>query len=245
MLDTLRVKIKSSTFISLVAVFASFIIVCDSLVSAGLPYSGVWYSWIFISEPITGIILGPLTGFFSNFIGVMIGHSINFVDVYEFLFTLGAPIGAMISALVFRGKWGIALAYYFALLGGYFVVPIAWQLPFWGMWDVYLAFTVLLATVAITTKWKNLWNVKSKARLICILALSTFIGLEADVLFRIFLLIPCQTYQLFYNWDVGALQALWAMGAVETPIKAAISVIVTVLVGPPIIHVARRMSLSV
>jgi len=244
MVDTSRV-IKSSTFVSLAAVFASFSIVCDSLVVPFLPYSGVWYSWIFISEPITGIILGPLTGFFSNFIGVMIGHSINFVDVYEFLFTLGAPIGAMISALVFRGKWGIALTYYSALLGGFLVVPVAWQLPFWGMWDVYLAFVFLLVATTITTKRKNLWNVKSNARLVYILTLSTFIGLEADVLFRIFIFIPCQTYRLFYGYNASILQAIWAAGAVETPIKAAISTIITVVIGPPIISVARRMGLSV
>lgn len=239
-------KMKSSTFVSLAALFASFSIVCDSLVVPPfLPYSGVWYSWIFISESITGIILGPLTSFFSNFIGVMIGHYINFVDVYEFLFTLGAPLGAMISAFVYRGKWGIVLTYYLALLGGFFVVPISWQLPFWGMWDVYLAFIVLFAVAIAATKWKTLWDIKSKVRLFYILALTTFIGLEADVLFRIFILIPCQTYRLFYNWDVGALQAIWAMGAVETPIKAAISITITVLVDPPIIHVARRMGLSV
>ncbi|MEM2972126.1 MAG: hypothetical protein QW270_06885 [Candidatus Bathyarchaeia archaeon] len=235
---------KSSTFVSLVAVFAAFIVVCDSLVCF-LPYSGVWYSWIFISESITGIILGPSAGFFSTFVAAMVGHSINFMDVYEFIFTLGAPVGAMISALVFRGKWGIALTYYFALLGGYFVAPIAWQLPFWGMWDVYLAFAVLLVTAIVATKWKNPWEVKSKLRLVYILGLSTFIGLEADVLFRIFILIPCQTYRLFYGWDASVLQGIWAMGAVETPIKVAISVIVTVLVGPPIINIVRRMSLPV
>lgn len=65
-------KLTSATFISLVAVFAAFNIVCDSLVVPPLlPCSGVWYSWVFISEPITGIILGPLAGFFSNLVGVM------------------------------------------------------------------------------------------------------------------------------------------------------------------------------
>jgi hypothetical protein len=245
MLDTSCKKIKSSTFVSLVALFASFNIICDSLVVPFLPYSGVWYSGIFISEPITGIILGPLMGLFSNFIGVMIGHSINFVDIYESLFTLGAPIGTMISAFVFRGKWGIALTYYLALLGGFFVVPIAWQLPFWGMWDVYLGFAFLLVTAAITKKWKNLWNTKSKARLVYILILSTFIGLEADILFRIFIFVPCQTYRLFYGYDASVLQSVWAIGAVETPIKATISTIITVLIGPPIINVARKIGLSV
>ncbi|MGB9854113.1 MAG: hypothetical protein ACPLRY_04825 [Candidatus Bathyarchaeales archaeon] len=239
-------KKLNAVFISIVAVFAAFNIVCDSMVVPPLlPYSGIWYSWIFISEPITGIILGPLASFFSNLVGVMAGHFINFIDIYEFLFTLGAPIGAMISALVFRGKWGIVLAYYFALLGGFFAAPVSWQLPFWGMWDVYLAFAVLVVTAVVAAKWKSLWNVKSNIRLVYILALSTFIGLEADVLFRIFIFVPCQTYRLFYGYDVSVLQAIWAMGAVETPIKVALSTVVTVLVGPPIISAARKMGLSV
>jgi len=243
--QTLDGKKSNSVFISFVAVFAAFIIVCDSLVVPFLPYSGVWYSWIFISEPITGIVLGPIIGFFSNLVGAMIGHSINFVDFYEFLFTVGAPIGAMISAFVFRGKWKIAILYYLTMFLGLFVVPVTWQLPFWGMWDVYLAFLLLILAALAATRWRNLWDAKSKTRLIYILALSTFIGLEADVLFRIFILIPCQTYSLFYGWDVTVLQAIWAAGAIETPIKAAISTIVTVLIGPPIIGIARKMGLSV
>jgi hypothetical protein len=37
--------------------------------STPLPYSGVWHSWIFISEPITGILLSPFTGFFHAYWG--------------------------------------------------------------------------------------------------------------------------------------------------------------------------------
>jgi hypothetical protein len=239
-------KLTNSTFISLVAVFAAFIIICDSLTASYLPLStDVWHSWIFISEPITGIMLGPLVGFFSNLVGAMIGHSINFKDVYEFLFTLGAPIGAAVSALIFRGKWKMPIAYYLVLLIGYFAVPVAWQLPLWGMWDVYLAFAILVATSIVATKWKGFWNIESSARLVYILALSAFIGLEADVLFRIFIFVPCQTYSLFYSLDVGSLQVMWAAGAVETPIKAGLSTLVTALTGPPIISVTRKMGLRV
>ena len=229
----------------MIAIFAAFNVICDSLVSSPLPYSGVWHSWIFILEPLTGIILTPLASFFSALIGVMIGHFVNFLDVYEFLFTLGAPIGAMISSLIFRGKWSIALIYYTALLGAFFVTPVSWQLPFWGMWDVYLAFICLLITSVMVKKWKTLWNTKSSSRLIYILALSTFIGLEADVLFRIFILIPCQTYQLFYNWDVNALQGIWVLGAVETSTKAALSTIIAATVGLPIITAIRKMGLNI
>ena len=237
-------KNEKSTFVSFVAIFAAFNVICDSLVSSPLPYSGVWHSWIFILEPLTGIILTPLASFFSALIGVMIGHFVNFLDVYEFLFTLGAPIGAMISSLIFRGKWSIALIYYTALLGAFFVTPVSWQLPFWGMWDVYLAFICLLITSVMVKKWKTLWNTWSSSRLIYILALSTFIGLEADVLFRIFILIPCQTYQLFYNWDVNALQGIWVLGAVETSTKAALSTIIAATVGLPIITAIRKMGLN-
>ncbi|MEM3565257.1 MAG: hypothetical protein QXK18_00065 [Candidatus Bathyarchaeia archaeon] len=239
-------KLERSTFIALISVCAAFNIICDSLIVPPiLPYSGVWYSWIFISEPITGILLGPLAGFLSNFIGVMIGHFINYVDAYEFLFTLGAPLGAMISALVFRRRWGMVLTYYFALLGGFFVAPVSWQLPFWGMWDVYLAFAILLFLAVITSKWKSLWDTKSEKRLIYILVLSVFIGLEADVLFRIFIFVPCQTYNLFYGYGVASLKAIWALGAVETPIKVSLSAIITSIVGPPIINAVRKLKLSI
>lgn len=239
-------KLKKSTFIAMLSVCAAFNVICDSLIVPPiLPYSGVWYSWIFISESITGILLGPLAGFFSTFIGVMVGHFINYFDVYEFLFTLGAPLGAMVSALAFRRKWGMVLTYYLAFLGGFFVTPVSLQLPFWGMWDVYLAFVTLLFLAVITTKWRDLWNIKSQKRLIYVLALSVFIGLEADVLFRIFIFVPCQTYHLFYGREVAELQAIWALGAVETPIKVGLSAIITSTVGPPIINAIRKMKLPI
>jgi len=237
-------KLKDSVFVSLIAAFASFNVVCDLLIGPPLPFSGVWYSWIFISEPITGIILGSWAGFFSSFIGVMIGHFVFFRGAEEFLFTLGAPIGTMISALVFRGKWKIVFIYYLVLLGAFFATPIAWQLPFWGMWDVYLALGFVFVVILLVERWKKLWNAKSSACLFHILALSTFIGLEADVLFRIFILIPCQTYQLFYGYNVNALQAIWVLGAVETSTKAALSTIITVMIGPPIITVVRKMGFA-
>lgn len=134
---------KKSLFISLVAIFASLNVVCDSL--AGIPQfaEGVWYSWIFVIEPLNGIILGPYTGFLSTFIGVMIGHFIYFRGTHEFLFTLGAPVGAMVSGLLFNGKWKIVFMYYTLLFTAYFVTPIAWQLPIWGMWNTYCAYIAL------------------------------------------------------------------------------------------------------
>jgi hypothetical protein len=175
----------------------------------------------------------------------MLGHFIYFRGVEEFLFTLGVPIGTMISAFVFAGKWKIALIYYLALLGAFFATPISWQLPFWGMWDVYLALGCLFVVIIVIEKWKNLWNTKSNTCLLYVLALSTFIGLEADVLFRIFLFVPCQTYRFFYGFDALALQSIWVLGAVETSTKATLSTAVAVIVGLPIVNVIRKMGPAV
>ena len=109
----MRVKgFKKSSFVALTAVFASFNVVCDSLM--GLPQlsSGVWYSWIFLIEPVTGIVLGPRGGFLATLIGVIIGHTLYPRGQYEYLFTLGAPVGSSISAIIYRKKWKIVLIYY-------------------------------------------------------------------------------------------------------------------------------------
>jgi len=236
-------KFKKSSFVSLISVFAAFNVICDSLMSLPLPFSGVWYSWVFIATPISGILLGPYAGFLSSFIGVMVGHSMVFRGSEEFLFTFGAPIGAMISALLFRGRWKEVLVYYLILLGAFFVTPVAWQLPLWGMWDVFFAFGCLLTVIVAMQKWKNIWNTRASTNLLYILALSAFIGLEADVLFRIFIFVPCQTYQSI-GFNVLDLQYIWGMGAIETPIKAALSTLITAITGPPMIMAVRKMGLT-
>ncbi len=232
-------KMKKSVSVSLMAIFAAFNIVCDSLM--GLPElsAGVWYSWIFLSEPITGILVGPYIGFLSSLIGVLIGHTVYFRGSHEFLFMLGAPLGAMIAGLLFRGKWKAVLIYYTLLLAAYFITPVAWQLPLWGMWDVYCAYMVLLIAVIGGTFRENLWKAEAKG-LLYPLAVCSFIGLEADVLFRIFLFIPGQTYRLFYGFDVDALRLIWIAGAFETPVKVALSTIVVLIVGPPLVKTLKE-----
>lgn len=235
-------SLRKSRFVSLVAVFAAINIAFDSLGGLSELSSGVWYSWIFIMEPINGIVLGPYAGFLSNFIGVMIGHCIYFRNPYEFLFTFGAPTGAMVSGLLFRGELKTVSTYYTMLLAAYFITPIAWQLPVWGMWNVYLAYAILLVMAVVLRK--KLWKLKSK-RLLATIAICAFVGLEADVLFRIFVLVPCQTYRIFWQ-DVGVdtLRSWWIMGAAVTPIKVAISTLVTTLIGPPLIKIIKKIGFS-
>jgi len=230
-------KLSTSQLVALTAIFASLNVVSDSLMSLPEPPSGVWYSWNFLIVPITGIVLGPLLGFLSVLVGVLVGHCIYFIDVYEFLYTVGAPIGAAVSALLFKGKWKLALSYYAILFTAYFITPIAWQLPLWGMWDTYIAFAALIAVVFLTKK--GFWGRRPRMWPILLAAIA-FVGLEADVLFRIFIFVPGQTFRLFYGFRVEDLKLIWASGAVFTPIKVAFSVVATVAIGLPLIKVLRK-----
>ena len=226
----------------MIALFASFNVICDSLI--GLPglSSGVWYSWIFIVIPITGIVLGPYAGFFSTFVGVLIGHSIYFRDAFEFLFTFGAPIGAMMTGFLYTGKWRIVLVYYTILLGVYFLTPISWQLPIIGIWNILLAYTILLV-IPVLIIWKNSWNTNPKRRGY-VIALSSIVGLEADILFRIFVLIPLQTYRFFYNIGLDTLIPLWIEAAAITPIKVGISVLFSITIRLPLIKILEKLDLQ-
>jgi hypothetical protein len=230
-------KIGKSQMIALVAVFAALNVATDSLASLPEFPSGVWYSWNFLTVPLTAIVLGPLLGSAATFIGVMVGHYVYFIDAYEFLFTVGAPIGAAASALLFAGKWKPVLVYYTALFTAFLATPVAWQLPPWGMWDTYLAFALLVASVLLIRK--GLWKPEPRV-LPLVLVLSAFVGLEADVLFRVFLFVPCRTYSLFYGFDIATLQVIWSGAALITPIKAILSTVITALVGYPLIKTMRK-----
>ena len=98
--------------ISLIVVFAVISIALDSLVTPGFS-SGIWYGWVFIMSPISGIVLGPRDGFIATLISVIVGHSIVFREsVFEFVFTFGAPIGSAVAGLIFRGEKSKILVYY-------------------------------------------------------------------------------------------------------------------------------------
>lgn len=230
----LEISIRRSQKIALISMFAALNAIFDSIALPPQLSSGVWYGWIFIIAPLNGIILGPLLGFTSTLIGVLIGHSIVLrgeVALYEYLFTLGVPLGAMVSGLLYQKKWRLIFAYFGILLTAYFFTPVTSTLPLWGIWDTILAFAVLFVINLLpnsirTWLWKKPFT----------LPLMAFIGLEADILFRIFLFISCQTYQLFYGFSVEALEAIWVTAAFITPIQVVISIVVTAIVGP---HVLR------
>jgi hypothetical protein len=189
---------------------------------------------VFLLSPTNGILLGPFDGFITTLLSVLIGHTLVFREsIYEYIFTLGSPIASLAAGLLYRGSRGGILIYFTAFLGAYFLTPISRKLPVWGMWDIYLAFITLI-----------LWSILYKygvgflERREVGLAFAAFIGLEADILFRIFLLVPARGYNIFYGLTPEVLAAIWAVPApLITPIKVAIAVFLTVILVPKILNV--------
>lgn len=217
---------EKSRFVSKVAIFTALTAILDALIIPQLS-SGIWFGLVYLIIPITGILLGPRMGFISTLIGVFVGHAISPRGLEEFLFTLGAPIGALMSSYLYQKRWIPLFVFFTFSLVTYFLTPITHVLPFWGMWDVYIAYFTLLLVIGIihlrSKWWENNWVRYS---------LSAFIGLESDVLFRIFLFIPVGTYQSIYGLPEEILVSIWVAGALITPIKVGVSTLLTTFIGP-------------
>jgi uncharacterized membrane protein len=217
---------EKSRFVSKIAIFTALTAVLDALIIPQLS-SGVWFGLVYLIVPITGILLGPRMGFISTLIGVFVGHIISPRGLEEFLFTLGAPIGALMSSYLYQKQWIPLFGFFTFSLVTYFLTPITRVLPLFGMWDVYIAYFLLLLVIGIihlrSKWWENNWVRYS---------LSAFIGLESDVLFRIFLFIPLGTYQSIYGLPEEILASIWVAGALITPFKVGVSTLLTTFIGP-------------
>jgi hypothetical protein len=218
--------------VALIGVFAAITTVLDTILTPGFS-SGVWYGWVFVITPINGIILGPIDGFITTLISVLAGHTLVFREsIYEYIFTLGAPIGALITGLVFKGENRLALGYYALLLGGYFLSPIGRSLPLWGMWDVYVAFAILLGMTLFGRRLGEMIGSNSRT----LAALGALIGLEADVLFRIFVFVPLRGYEFFYGFTKEILAMIWAVPApLITPLKVGVALFISTILAPLIL----------
>lgn len=188
-------------------------------------------SWIILIMPLEGIILGPTMGFSAGFIGYLLGWFIR-PRAEPMFFGLGEPIGAFCAGLIAQRKWPHALFLYSTMLLAFFVYPLTSTLPLWTLWNIYIAFFCILLFPALS---KTLKLTTSHAQNLPItLGFAAFIGTEADVLTRIFLLVPLNGYQW---WGIPAriLPTVFVLGAFQTPFEAIISIIAAIIIGVPLL----------
>jgi len=230
-------NLTGSRSIAFTAIFAAMIAVLDSIpIFLLIPgfYGGIWDSLAFMLSPLIGILLGPIAGAISVFIGGLVGHLVYFRDPIELLFMVGAPVGAGMAGLVFQERWRSAFAIYSLFLLGYFITPVTWSLSLLGVWDVLVGFAIILSVTILSNLKKEGKSILSSTNLKLILA--TVIGLEADILVRIFILIPGQMWSLYYVMPLEVLQGLWIVAGIITPIKVVLAAVATISIGQALLR---------
>ena len=232
---------NSSRIAAFVAIFAALIAVLDIIPAFGFT-SGVWDSWAFLLSPIVGILLGPYLGAISVGLGSLLGHTIYYRNPTEFLFMLGLSMGAAVAGFVYQRRWKPVFGIYTAMLLGYFIYPVTWGLPLWGIWDILVGYVILLIYSVATTR--GIWSNTSERYTLLLLLFCTVIALETDILFRVFVLVPGQVHWLL-GMTPEILYVIWLIAGIITPIKVVLAAIVVITLGLQLLRILERYGDSV
>ena len=196
---------------------------------------GLWRNWAIYLAPIEGIVLGPWAGFSAALIGSVVARAIKPIDVWMFGI-VAEPLGVLAAGFLAKGQWKPVIAIYAVMLTAYFVHPFGRWLPLWTILDILLAFAFIYPVAKIS---KNLFEENVK-RLPISLVLVSFIGTVTDALTRVFLLIPAGFY-MFFGWSPEVVYSIFVMGAVDSYIEDVLVVIVSLVVGVPLLLALRRI----
>lgn len=223
----------SAKTISLVGIFAALHVILYYISSV------LWRSWSVYLEPIIGIILGPWTGFLAAFIGSIAARIIKPSEFWMFGI-IAEPIGAMICGFLVKGRWRPAAAIYAIMLAAYFIHPLGRWLPLWTILDILLAFALIYPASKLGEKMFE----ENIRHLSIGLILVSFIGIVADALTRIFLLIPVGLYA-FFGWTPEAVYYVFTIEAVKSFIEDALIVAVSFLVNVPLLAALRNVKIKI
>ncbi|MEM2936425.1 MAG: hypothetical protein QW231_04520, partial [Candidatus Bathyarchaeia archaeon] len=225
--DMRRLSTKN---LALVGVFAAFHVILYFMSPPAL-----WRNWAIYLEPIEGIVLGPWAGFSAALIGSIVARMIKPIDVWMFGI-VAEPMGVLVSGLLAKGRWKPAVAIYAFMLTAYFVHPFGRWLPLWTILDILIAFALIYP---VAKMGKGLFEEDVK-RLPLSLILLSFIGTVTDALTRVFLLIPAGLYILL-GWPLEDVYLVFVFGAIDSYIEDGLVVLVSFLVGAPLLVALRRI----
>jgi hypothetical protein len=217
--------------VALVGIFASFHVVLY-LMSVGL-----WRNWAIYLEPIEGIILGPWAGFSAALIGSMTARVFKPTDLWTFG-VIAEPLGVLACGLLAKGRWKPTVAIYVLMLAAYFLHPLGRSLPIWAVLDILLA----LALIYPAAKLSGGLHREDIKYLSLALILISFVGIATDSLARVFLLIPMGFYA-FFGWTPEVVNLIFITGAIDSYVEDVLVVIVSYLVGVPILLALQKYPL--
>jgi len=201
---------------------------------------GVWRNWAIYLEPLEGIILGPEAGLYAALIGSVAGRIMRPPDPASWIYgVIAEPLGVLVCAFLARGKWKSVLPVYTIMLASYFAHPFGRWFPLWTVLDSLAAF-VLIYPVAKIGGWVLKGNVK---RMSLSLVLISFVGIATDALTRVFLFVPAGLSLMFTSSPAIAYE-IFVAGAVGSYIEDVLVVIVSFIVGIPLLVALRKIPVS-
>jgi len=205
-------------------------------------FPGLWRRWSIVMIPLEGMIGGPVLGASAAIIGVVVGRVAKpeFFFVENF-FGIAEAVGAMAAGFLFTRRWKGVLAIYIFLLGAFLLHPLAKVIPLWTLWNVYLAFLMILPAAYFV---KRLSDGKRGAKILFpAIALTTFVSVELDVMIRVFMLIVLGLYQV-YPIPIDLLPQIFIVGAFTTPVEAVYAVVACTVVGVPLLISLKKSGLT-
>ena len=170
-------------------------------------------------------------------LGSFLGHTIYYRDPTEFLFMLGLSMGAAVAGFVYQRRWKPVFGIYTAMLLGYFIYPVTWGLPLWGIWDILVGYVILLIYSVATTR--GIWSNTNDRYTLILLLFCTVIALETDILFRVFVLVPGQVHWLL-GMTPEILYGIWLVAGIITPIKVVLAAIVVITLGLQLLRILEQ-----
>jgi hypothetical protein len=189
---------------------------------------GLWRNWGIYLEPIEAIILGPKIGFSAAFVGGSIARFAK-PDSFWMFGIIAEPVSVLVAGFLARNRWKPVLAVYVIMLSAYFIHPFGRELPLWTILDIIFALLLIYPAARFS---RNLFSTDFK-RLPMALVLISFVTIATDSLVRVFLLVPCGLYGLFFE-SFNDLYFVFVGAAIDSYIEDLIVVIVSFLVGVPL-----------
>ena len=190
---------------------------------------GLWRNWGIYLESIEGISLGPKIGFLAAFLGSSIARMIK-PDAFWMFGVIAEPVSVLMAGLLAKAKWKTVLAVYTIMLSAYFIHPFGRALPLWTILDILFALFLIYPAAKLGG---NLFKTDVK-QLTIALVLISFVCIATDSLVRVFLLVPCGFYGLFFG-SFDALFGEFVRAAADSYIEDLIVVVVSFIVGVPLI----------
>jgi hypothetical protein len=198
---------------------------------------GLWRNWGIYLEPVEAVILGPEIGFSAAFVGSLVARIVRPDPLWMFGL-IAEPVSVLMTALLARARWKPVLIAYAVMLSAYFIHPFGRALPLWTILDILLALMLIYPAARLS---RALFGKDVKSLAIALVTVS-FVCIATDSLVRVFLLVPCGLFGVFFP-SYEALYTTFVAGAASSYVEDAIVVLISFVAGVPLVISASKLGI--